>query len=98
VHVCVTLGLTATRCEEKKYIYTRSTTVAVKPRSRANRVKKRRLEVEQQEEAKNKFVLNVPKLLLEVSLSQFPFPTIKSQIFGVNEGPVPRDMRNYFEY
>jgi hypothetical protein len=38
----------------------------------------------------NKFVANVPKLLLEVSLSQFPFPTIISQIFCVNEGPVLR--------
>jgi hypothetical protein len=41
----------------------------VKPRSRANSVKERWLEAEQQEEAKNKFVENVPKLLLEVSLS-----------------------------
>jgi hypothetical protein len=45
----------------------------VKPRSRANNVKERRLEAEQQEEAKNKFVANVPKLQLEVSLSQFSF-------------------------
>jgi hypothetical protein len=77
---------------------TRSTAVAVKPRSRANSVKERRLEVEQWEEAKNKFVLNVPKLLLEVSLSQFPFPTLISQIFGVNEGPIPCNMQNYLEY
>jgi hypothetical protein len=60
-------------------IGTRSTAIAVKPRSRANSVKerrrglKRRLEAEQQEEVKNKFVANVPKLLLEVSLSQFRF-------------------------
>jgi hypothetical protein len=77
---------------------TRSTAIAVKPRSRANSVKERRLEAEQKEEVKNKFVANVPKLLLEVSLSQFPFPTIISQIFGVNESAVPCDMQNYFEY
>jgi hypothetical protein len=52
----------------------------VKPRSRTNGVKERRLEAEQLEEAKNNFVANVPKLLLEVSLSQFPFPTIISNI------------------
>jgi hypothetical protein len=46
---------------------------------------------------KNKFVANVPKLLLGVSVSQFPFPTIISQISGVNEGPVPRDMQNKFK-
>jgi hypothetical protein len=38
---------------------------------------------------KNKFVTNVPKLLLEVALShQFLFPTIISQLFGVNESDV----------
>jgi hypothetical protein len=42
----------------------------------------------------DKFFSNVPKLLLEVSLSQFPFPTIISQIFGVNEIAVPCDMQN----
>jgi hypothetical protein len=58
---------------------TRSTAIAVKPRSRANNVKERtrgmnmRLEADQQEELKNKFVANVPKLLLEASLSQFRF-------------------------
>jgi hypothetical protein len=45
---------------------TRSTAIAVKPRSRANSVKERRLEAKQQVEAKNKFVADVPKLLLEL--------------------------------
>jgi hypothetical protein len=49
-------------------------------------------------EPKNKFVANVPKLLLEVSLSQFLFPTIISQLFGANESAVPCDMPNYFEH
>jgi hypothetical protein len=54
---------------------TRSTTITVKPRSRGNTVKERRrglkgwLKAEQQEEVTNKFVANVPMLLLEVSLS-----------------------------
>jgi hypothetical protein len=53
---------------------TRSTTTAVKPRPRANSVKERRSglkrqkEAEQQEEVKSKLVINVAKLLLEVSL------------------------------
>jgi hypothetical protein len=76
---------------------TRSTAIAVKPRSRVNNVKERRLESEHQEEAKNKFIANVPKLLLKVSLSQFPFSTKISQIFGVNENTLPCDMQNYFE-
>jgi hypothetical protein len=38
------------------------------------------------------------KLLLEVSLSQFPLPTILSQLCGVNESAVSCDMQNYFEH
>jgi hypothetical protein len=58
---------------------TRSTAIAVKPRSQASSVKertrglKRWLEADEQEEVKNKFVTNMPKLLLEVSFSQFRF-------------------------
>jgi hypothetical protein len=51
----------------------------MKPRSWANNVKERRrglkrwLEANEQEEVTNKFVTNMPKLLLEVSFSQFHF-------------------------
>jgi hypothetical protein len=48
--------------------------------------------------SENKFVANVPKLLLEVSLSQFPFPTILSQLCGVNESAFSCDMQNYFKH
>jgi hypothetical protein len=78
----ITSNLTSSLQSEEGWRFlqqTRSTAIAVKPRSRANSVKertrglKRRLEADQQEEVKNKFVTNVPKLLLEVSLSQFRF-------------------------
>jgi hypothetical protein len=48
----------------------------VKPLSHANNVKEGRLDAENQKEAKNNFVSNSHKLLLEVSLSQFPFGRI----------------------
>jgi hypothetical protein len=40
---------------------TRSTAIAVKPRSRANRVQERRLEAEQQEEAKKQICCECAK-------------------------------------
>jgi hypothetical protein len=71
----------------------------VKPRSRANSVRKDGWKLNSRRKRKNKFVANVPMLLLEVSLChQFFFPTIISQLFGVNESAVPYDMQNYFEH
>jgi hypothetical protein len=62
-----TASSTGSSSLDKKHSYRSETALA-------RSVRERRLEAEQLEEAKNKFVANVPKLLLEVSLSQFSLP------------------------
>jgi hypothetical protein len=60
--------------KNKKHSYRSETALASKQRKKfRTRGMKRRLEADQQEEVKNKFIANVPELLLEVTLFQFRF-------------------------